>query len=136
MKSELFSWTAVTACCGLALAVSGCARESSAPAQTEYSVEEKPLADLQSDLSAGRVTSQKLVELYLARIRDLDQSGPALRSVLAVNPRAADDARRLDDNPGNVHVGAEHGNRRRLHGSEHRCEQMLRFGVVRHKRCG
>jgi amidase len=97
MKSELLSWTVVTACCGLALAVPGCARESRAPAQTEYSVEEKPIAALQSDLSAGRVTSQKLVELYLARIRDLDQSGPALRSVLAVNPRADDDARRLDE---------------------------------------
>jgi amidase len=79
------------------MAVSGCARESSAPAQTEYSVEEKALSALQSDLSAGRVTSQKLVELYLARIRDLDQSGPALRSVLAINPRADDDARRLDE---------------------------------------
>jgi amidase len=59
-------------------------------------VEEKPLATLQSDLAAGRVTSGQLVELYLARIRDLDQSGPTLRSVLAVNPRAAEDAQRLD----------------------------------------
>jgi amidase len=88
---------AATAGCGLAVAVSGCARDSRAPAEPAYSVEEKPLATLQSDLSAGRVTSQKLVELYLARIRDIDQSGPALRSVLAVNPRAAEDARRLDD---------------------------------------
>jgi amidase len=93
----LFFRMAAAAGCGLALAVSGCAREQSAPPQTAYSVEEKTLAALQSDLSAGRVTSQKLVELYLARIRDLDQSGPTLRSVLAVNPRAADDARGLDE---------------------------------------
>ena len=30
--------------------------------------------------------------------------------------------RRLNDNPGNVRAGAEHGGRRRLHGSKHRPE--------------
>jgi amidase len=59
-------------------------------------LQERTIDQLQQDLTAGRVTSLRLVELYLGRIRDLDQDGPALDSVLAVNPRAADDARALD----------------------------------------
>ena len=41
--------------------------------------------------------------------------------------------RRLNDNPGKIGAGAKHGRRRRLHGSKHRREQMLRFGVARHE---
>jgi amidase len=64
---------------------------------TGYTVEEKTVAVLQEDMRAGRVTSARLVELYLSRIHDLDQNGPTLRSVLSINPRASEDAHRLDD---------------------------------------
>ena len=100
---------ALTAAVGAVVLVSGCAPRSE-PASTEYSVEEKSLAALQDDLAAGRVTSKRLVDLYLARIRELDENGPALRSVLAVNPRAADDARGLDAERAKGHVrGPLHG---------------------------
>lgn len=62
-----------------------------------YSVEEKTILELQRDLSERRVTSVGLVRAYLDRIRAIDAAGPALSSVLAVNPRALDDARALDD---------------------------------------
>jgi amidase len=62
-----------------------------------YDVEEKSVAMLQADLAAGVVSSEQLVALYRARIAALDASGPALHSVLAENPRASEDARRLDD---------------------------------------
>jgi len=78
------------------MAVAACARSDAQPTRTTYSVENKSLATLRDDLVAGRVTSRQLVELYLERIRTVDQSGPALRSVLALNPRAVDEATRLD----------------------------------------
>jgi len=59
-------------------------------------VEELSIATIAADLQAGRVTSERLVEAYLARIRTLDRDGPALRAILSLNPRATDDARQLD----------------------------------------
>ena len=47
-------------------------------------------------MAAGAVSAERLVQAYLRRIEELDRGGPALRSVLAVNPRAIEDARRLD----------------------------------------
>ena len=61
-----------------------------------YSVVEKSVAQLHDDLSHGRVTSEALTRLYLARIDAIDVHGPALHSVLALNPHAVDDARRSD----------------------------------------
>jgi amidase len=61
-----------------------------------YSVEEKSVAELQSDLQAGRVTSEQLVRLYTDRINAIDKNGPALRSVISLNPHALDDARKAD----------------------------------------
>ncbi|HEY3888776.1 MAG TPA: amidase [Caulobacteraceae bacterium] len=62
-----------------------------------YPVEEKSVATLQAAMAAGAVDSVGLVSAYLARIEAIDRSGPALRSVIALNPLALDDARRLDE---------------------------------------
>jgi amidase len=61
-----------------------------------YDVQEKSLAVLSEDLAAKRVTSEELVTSYVARIRALDAAGPTIRSVLALNPRALEDARARD----------------------------------------
>ncbi len=59
-------------------------------------VEERSISDLQGDLTAGRTTSEALVEAYLARIAAMDHAGPTLQAVISVNPTAAADARALD----------------------------------------
>jgi amidase len=61
-----------------------------------YPVAEKSIAALQADMAAGIVDSEGLVHAYLDRIETIDRSGPTLRSVIALNPKALDDARRLD----------------------------------------
>lgn len=53
-------------------------------------------AQLQSDMSQGRVTSTGIVRAYLARISELDRQGPQLNSIIALNPEALSQARRLD----------------------------------------
>lgn len=71
---------------------------------------ERSIAALSADLAAGRVTSERLVDLYTRRIRSLDHAGPTLRSVIAINPRASDDARALDRERADGHVrGPLHG---------------------------
>jgi amidase len=82
----------------LALAACGAAQTPAAArgGSAGYDVVEKSLATLAQDLAAGRVTSEQLVALYTERIRALDQSGPELHSVIALNPQALEIARALD----------------------------------------
>ena len=63
---------------------------------TAIPIEERSLADLQADLAAGRVTSARLVADYTERIRRIDRKGPALASVIELNPDALAIAQALD----------------------------------------
>jgi amidase len=62
----------------------------------DYDVVERSIAELGADMAAGRVTAEALAAAYLARIDAVDRAGPTLRSVIAVSPRALDDARAMD----------------------------------------
>ena len=57
---------------------------------------DRGLTELGRDLADGKITSERLVIAYQARIAAIDASGPALRSVIALNPHALEDARALD----------------------------------------
>ena len=59
-------------------------------------VEEVTLSDLAEGLETGRWTSRTLVRSYLQRIDSLDRMGPALNTVLEVNPEAEALAEQLD----------------------------------------
>ena len=61
-----------------------------------FDVMEKSIAELNLALEAGTVTSQELVEQYLARIEAYDLRGPALNAIVTLNPRAGEDAAALD----------------------------------------
>jgi len=50
----------------------------------------------QAALTDGRTTSEQLVRGYLERIERIDRAGPKLNAVLALNPNALADAKRLD----------------------------------------
>ena len=60
-------------------------------------VEEISIAELQTAMTAGRLDSETLLQMYLARIQAIDRSGPTLHSVQEVNPDAAVIARGLDE---------------------------------------
>jgi amidase len=66
------------------------------PAPAPFDLEEATIAALQQRMQSGQDTSRSLVDKYLARIEALDRSGPALHSVLEVNPDARTIADRLD----------------------------------------
>jgi amidase len=53
-------------------------------------------AEQQAAMAEGRLTSEALVRASLARIAQMDRAGPKLNAVLALNPHALADARRLD----------------------------------------
>jgi amidase len=54
------------------------------------------IADLNAAFTAGTLTAERLVQMYLARIDAYNLRGPMLRGVIAVNRKAVDTARALD----------------------------------------
>ena len=67
--------------------------EQPAAAPPAFNLEEATIADLQARMKNGQDTARSLVEKYTARIDQLDRQGPALRSVIELNPDALDDRR-------------------------------------------
>jgi len=92
----------------LASGLGGCGQgaETTAPAaaapppseetRAKVDVVELSVADAQAGMVAGRFTSANLVDAYLARIAAVDDSGPTLNAVIALNPNARADAEALD----------------------------------------
>ncbi|MET0534842.1 MAG: amidase [Steroidobacter sp.] len=56
----------------------------------------RSLSELRRDLDSGATTSVALVQAFTQRIETIDRQGPRLRSIIAINPRALDQARALD----------------------------------------
>src|SRR5213596_3491068 len=67
-----------------------------APVVPPFALAEATIADLQEGMQNGKYTARSLCEYYLARIDELDRSGPALRAVIETNPEALFIAGRLD----------------------------------------
>jgi amidase len=59
-------------------------------------MDELTISDLQAQLRAGALTARTLTESYLARIDAIDRHGPALNSVIELNPDALAIADTLD----------------------------------------
>src|SRR3954462_8964348 len=74
----------------------GAAAAAQSPAPQRFDLEETTIAALQQRMQSGQETSRSIVEKYLARIEALDRSGPALHSLLEVNPDARTIADQLD----------------------------------------
>ncbi len=61
-----------------------------------FELDEITISELQDGMKSGRFTSQSLVEKYTARIHDIDKQGPAINSVIELNPDAPRIAEALD----------------------------------------
>ena len=61
-----------------------------------YDVVEASIGRLGADMAAGAVTAEALVTAYAQRVEALDWAGPALRSVICLNPHALAEARAMD----------------------------------------
>jgi len=71
---------------------------------------EATINGLQAAMGSGKLTSRKLVDFYIDRIEALDQAGPAVNSVIQLNPDAHSIAAALDTER------HHHGPRGPLHG--------------------
>jgi amidase len=62
----------------------------------EFELDEVTIGQLQAGMATGRFTTTSLTEKYLARIEELDRRGPALKSVIEINPDALAIAHEVD----------------------------------------
>jgi amidase len=78
----------------------GAARESASDVRSSdikpFELDEITITDLQDGMKSGKFTARSLVEKYSARIDEIDKHGPAINSVLELNPDAFSTADRLD----------------------------------------
>ena len=96
----------ISAIGGLAIGLASCGRggtDTATAARTmataiapHVDVIELSIADAQAGMQAGRYGSVDLVDAYLARIAAVDDAGPSLNAVIALNPSARKDAQALD----------------------------------------
>jgi len=83
---------------------------ASAPEIKPFELDEITIADLQAGMSSGKFSARSITEKYLARIEEIDKQGPALKSVIEVNPEALAIADALDKERKQSHVrGPMHG---------------------------
>src|SRR6266705_3461170 len=61
-----------------------------------FELDEMTITELQDGMKSGKFTSRSVVKKYLDRIDDIDKKGPAINSVIEVNPDAVAIAESLD----------------------------------------
>jgi amidase len=80
------------------------------PDSKPFELDETTISDLQEGMKSGRFTARSLVEKYSARIEEIDKSGPAINSIIELNPDALSIADSLDQER------RAKGSRGRMHG--------------------
>src|SRR5262245_63273940 len=97
LKTAVISGTAATIYPALGAARSFAAPSTaSAPEVPAFELDEVTVSQLQSDLESKKYTAHSLAEKYLRRIEEVDKDGPAVNSVIEVNPDALSIADELD----------------------------------------
>ena len=74
-----------------------------------FQVMEATISDVHNAYKSGTLTARQLVQLYLDRIGAYDQKGPTINSVININPKALEEAGRLDAAMRSGFVGPLHG---------------------------
>jgi len=62
----------------------------------EFELDEFTISDLQEGMRSGKFTARSVTKKYLERIDDIDKSGPAINSIIELNPDALSIAESLD----------------------------------------
>ncbi len=74
-----------------------------------FQVVDTTIQDIHEAYKARTLTARQLVQMYLDRIEAYDKKGPTINSVITVNPKALEEADRLDAAMRSGFVGPLHG---------------------------
>ena len=95
-RRQFLQTTAATWVAAIANPVSALPAETTTPPPPAFELDELTLAELQQGMQSGKYSSRALVEKYSDRIAEIDKKGPALYSVIEMNPDAEKIATALD----------------------------------------
>ena len=95
-RREFLQASAATCALAVVNPVSAVEATNTAAPSPAFELDELTISDLQQALQSGKYTSKQLVEKYSDRINDIDKKGPALSSVIEMNPDAESIAAALD----------------------------------------
>ena len=73
----------------------GCNKKDDCPALT-FELQGMSIDDMEDRLRSGDFTSVQITQMYLNRIRQIDQNGIALHAVIEINPEALSIAKERD----------------------------------------
>ena len=59
-------------------------------------ITETSIDQIHAAYKSGKLTARQVVQAYLDRIRAYDQQGPKINAVITINPKALEEADRLD----------------------------------------
>ncbi len=96
---RVFLTTGVVAGISAALSVPAVGQEGAAEPVGRvrpFELDELGIPELQQGMASGRFSARSITEKYLARIEEIDRRGPAVNSVIEVNPEALAIADALD----------------------------------------
>jgi amidase len=77
-------------------AVRETSRAATAPIVKPFGLDEITVSELQDGMRSGKFTARSLVEAYSTRVEEVDKAGPAINSVIEMNPDALATADALD----------------------------------------
>ena len=86
----------------VAVLLSGAAWATETAGPAAHDVAYASVAQLQQRMNGGTLDTRQLVDQLLERIRQIDQSGPTLRAIIATNPDARQLAQALDQARGSA----------------------------------
>src|SRR5687767_9825664 len=66
------------------------------PKPEAFELDEVTIAELQERMRSGKLTARSIIRKYLERIEEIDKGGPAINSVIEINPDAIAIAENLD----------------------------------------
>jgi amidase len=93
VRNSLFSGVALATVTNLADAAAG----KSTTSPPAFELDEVTIAELQGGMTSGKYTAHSITRTYLDRIEAIDKQGPAINSVIELNPDALAIADTLDN---------------------------------------
>jgi len=96
-RQHVWIFTPLILTSSLIVLVLGSLRPGRLSSQSQsFHLAETTIDAVHNEYKSGTLTSHRLVQLYLNRIEAYDKKGPAINSIITINPKALEEADRLD----------------------------------------
>src|SRR3954452_22069480 len=96
MTKQRINTVATVLAAALSLMCAPASRAQERNTTVPFQIVEASVDDIHAGYKSGKLTARGLIQGYLDRIEADDKGGPKINSIITVNPRALEDADKLD----------------------------------------